>query len=52
MNTDKAMEMAECVKINFKNLLNMLPGSAANPFTKIVELQIDECIKALKDDGE
>jgi len=41
--------MAECAKINLENMVKMMPLMAAHPLLPIVKLQIDECIKELKE---
>jgi len=47
MDTDKALEMAQCAKINMENAYRICPSLRQNHMLVLVEVQIDECIKAL-----
>jgi len=50
MDTIKALEAAQCARINLSNMVKMMPILKENLFLGIVEAQIDECIKSLMDD--
>ncbi len=47
-----AWELAECVKINFENLKRAAPYIKASPFTKIVEMQINDLCEKLRIEEE
>lgn len=51
MNIDKALEMAECVKINLENMVKMMPALKMHPLLPLVQDQLAECIKLLDEDG-
>ena len=50
MSQEQGLEMAECAKINLVNLSKMVPGLKEHPFYKVVEMQLDQCIKELEED--
>ena len=50
MKSFEALEAARCARINLDNLAKTAPGiKDANPFWKIVAMQIDSCIALLEE---
>lgn len=50
-NIETALEMARCAEINLDNLGKTMSGVRVDPFYKIVEAQIKDCIAALEEEG-